>query len=157
MKNKISLLFFVVLVSVSFTGCSFMNRSKQQDIASWQMSKVNPELFNKRNLEYLQKNTTINPVLYASSSVYSGDVSGDEENEIVVISKDTIYIYNLAGNLLQEKTFEDMKFGGGILADIDEDSALKAAKKSQKIQKWIKDKEFKKVIFVKGKLLNIVI
>ena len=42
-------------------------------------------------------------------------------------------------------------------ADISEDKAKKIALESEKIQKWIKGKEVIKMIFVKGKLVNIVI
>jgi len=44
-----------------------------------------------------------------------------------------------------------------VAADISEDEAKKVALESEKIQKWIKGKEVVKVIFVKGKLVNIVI
>jgi leucyl-tRNA synthetase len=42
-------------------------------------------------------------------------------------------------------------------ADISENEAKKIALQSEKIKKWIRDNEIKKVIFVKGKLINIVI
>ncbi len=42
-------------------------------------------------------------------------------------------------------------------ANISEDKAKKIAKDSEKVKKWIKGKEIVKVIFVKGKLINIVI
>ena len=41
-------------------------------------------------------------------------------------------------------------------ANISEDKAKKIAKDSEKVKKWIKGKEIVKVIFVKGKLINIV-
>ena len=42
-------------------------------------------------------------------------------------------------------------------ADIDEEEAKQVALKSEKIKKWTEGKEIVKVIFVKGKLVNIVI
>jgi len=42
-------------------------------------------------------------------------------------------------------------------ADISEQDAKKLALNSEKIQKWIADKEPRKVIFVKGRLVNIVV
>ncbi len=42
-------------------------------------------------------------------------------------------------------------------ADISETEAKKSAQESDKIKKWIKSKEIVKVIFVKGKLVNIVV
>ncbi|MFZ2970009.1 MAG: RdgB/HAM1 family non-canonical purine NTP pyrophosphatase, partial [Minisyncoccia bacterium] len=42
-------------------------------------------------------------------------------------------------------------------ANISEDEAKKIALESDKIKKWIEGKEIKKTIFVKGKLINIVI
>ncbi len=42
-------------------------------------------------------------------------------------------------------------------ADISENEAKKIALKSEKIKKWIADKDIVKIIFVKGKLVNIVI
>ncbi|MDP2737061.1 MAG: hypothetical protein Q8O59_04790, partial [bacterium] len=44
-----------------------------------------------------------------------------------------------------------------VLADISEEEAKKIALASEKIKKWLEGKEVKKVIFVKGKLINIVI
>jgi leucyl-tRNA synthetase len=44
-----------------------------------------------------------------------------------------------------------------VKADINEEEAKKAALKSEKIKKWVEGKEIRKVIFVKGKLINIVI
>ncbi|MCG2693310.1 class I tRNA ligase family protein, partial [Candidatus Parcubacteria bacterium] len=44
-----------------------------------------------------------------------------------------------------------------VAADINEVEAVKVAKRSPKIQKWTNDKEVRKVIFVRGKLLNIVV
>jgi len=41
--------------------------------------------------------------------------------------------------------------------DISEDGARTAALQSEKIKKWLEGKEIKKVIFVKGKLINIVL
>lgn len=41
--------------------------------------------------------------------------------------------------------------------DISEDEAKKTATKSEKVKNFIGDKEIKKIIFVKGKLINIVI
>ena len=42
-------------------------------------------------------------------------------------------------------------------ADISEAKAKKTALESEKIKKWLKSKEIMKIIFVKGKLINIVI
>ncbi len=42
-------------------------------------------------------------------------------------------------------------------ADIGEDDAKKFAIGSEKVKKWIEGKEIKKIIFVKGKLVNIVV
>jgi leucyl-tRNA synthetase len=44
-----------------------------------------------------------------------------------------------------------------VAADISEDEAKKIAFESEKVKKWLGDREVKKVIFVKGKLINIVI
>jgi len=44
-----------------------------------------------------------------------------------------------------------------VLADISEEEAKKVALKSEKIKKWLEGKEVVKIIFVKGKLVNIVI
>ncbi|MBU1011830.1 MAG: hypothetical protein KKG99_02390, partial [Bacteroidetes bacterium] len=44
-----------------------------------------------------------------------------------------------------------------ITADISETDAKKLALESEKIQKWIEEKEIRKVIFVKGRLINIVL
>ncbi len=41
-------------------------------------------------------------------------------------------------------------------ADINEEDAVKFARESEKIKKWIEGKEVVKIIFVKGRLLNIV-
>jgi leucyl-tRNA synthetase len=43
-----------------------------------------------------------------------------------------------------------------VSADITEDEAKKIAQESDKVKKWIKGKKIVKVIFVKGKLVNIV-
>ncbi len=42
-------------------------------------------------------------------------------------------------------------------ADIAEDKAKKLAQESEKIKKWVNNKKIVKVIFVKGKLVNIVV
>ena len=44
-----------------------------------------------------------------------------------------------------------------VPSDISEDEAREKALNSEKIKKWTENKEIKKVIFVKGKLINIVI
>jgi leucyl-tRNA synthetase len=44
-----------------------------------------------------------------------------------------------------------------VEADISEEKAKKLAISSQKVQKWISGKEIKKIIFVPGKLINIVV
>lgn len=44
-----------------------------------------------------------------------------------------------------------------VPADISEDDAKKAATESEKVKSFIGEKEMKKIIFVKGKLVNIVI
>ncbi|MFA5360216.1 MAG: leucine--tRNA ligase [Patescibacteria group bacterium] len=44
-----------------------------------------------------------------------------------------------------------------VSSDISEEEAKKIALESEKVKKWLEGKEIKKVIFVKGKLVNIVI
>ena len=44
-----------------------------------------------------------------------------------------------------------------VPAEISEDDAKKLASESEKVQKWIKGKEIRKIIFIKGKLVNIVV
>ncbi len=44
-----------------------------------------------------------------------------------------------------------------VMADISETDAKKLALESEKVKKWIEGKEIKKVIFVKGRLVNIVV
>jgi leucyl-tRNA synthetase len=44
-----------------------------------------------------------------------------------------------------------------VPVDISEEEAKKIASESKKIKKWIKGKKIKKIIFVKGKLVNVVI
>lgn len=44
-----------------------------------------------------------------------------------------------------------------VSADISEEEAIKFGKESEKVKNFIGDKEIKKVIFVKGKLINIVV
>ncbi|MFZ5364057.1 MAG: class I tRNA ligase family protein, partial [Patescibacteria group bacterium] len=44
-----------------------------------------------------------------------------------------------------------------VKADINEEEAKKVATESEKVKKWIEDKKIKKIIFVKGKLVNIVV
>ena len=44
-----------------------------------------------------------------------------------------------------------------VPADIDENEAKKLALASEKIQKWLDGKEPKKIIYVKGKLVSIVV
>ncbi|NCQ16192.1 class I tRNA ligase family protein, partial [Candidatus Falkowbacteria bacterium] len=44
-----------------------------------------------------------------------------------------------------------------VSVDISENEAKKIALESENIKKWLEGKEVKKVIFVKGKLINIVI
>ncbi len=44
-----------------------------------------------------------------------------------------------------------------VRADIGEDEAKKVAAESEKVKKWIEGKEIRKVIFVKGRLVNIVV
>ena len=44
-----------------------------------------------------------------------------------------------------------------VPAEISEDEAKKIALESEKIKKWTKGKEIKKIIFVKGKLINVVV
>ncbi len=44
-----------------------------------------------------------------------------------------------------------------VAADISEDEAKKVALESEKVQKWLEGKEPKKVIYVKGKLVSIVL
>ncbi|MFH0956180.1 MAG: leucine--tRNA ligase [Candidatus Falkowbacteria bacterium] len=44
-----------------------------------------------------------------------------------------------------------------VLADISEEEAKKVALESEKIKKWLQGKEVVKIIFVKGKLVNIVV
>ena len=44
-----------------------------------------------------------------------------------------------------------------VSADIFENDAKKIALESEKIKKWIRKKEIRKIIFVKGKLVNIVV
>jgi leucyl-tRNA synthetase len=43
-----------------------------------------------------------------------------------------------------------------VKADIGEDEAKKVAMESEKVKKWIEGKKIRKIIFVKGKLVNIV-
>ena len=42
-------------------------------------------------------------------------------------------------------------------AGISEDEARKLAFSSEKVKKWIEGKEIKKFLFIKGRLINIVI
>ena len=86
------------------------------------MSKINSKNFNKNNLKYLQKYTNLDTEVSSFSNFYLGDVTGNEEKEIVLISKNTISIFSLNGKLIKKKTFDEMNFGTGILADIDNDS-----------------------------------
>ena len=44
-----------------------------------------------------------------------------------------------------------------VSVDISEEEAKKIALKSEKLKKWIDGKEIKKIIFVKGRLINVVI
>ncbi len=44
-----------------------------------------------------------------------------------------------------------------VLADISEEEAKKIALEREKIKKWIEGKEIRRIIFVKGKLINIVV
>jgi leucyl-tRNA synthetase len=44
-----------------------------------------------------------------------------------------------------------------VEADISEEKAKELAISQERIQKWIKDKKIQKVIFVPGKLINIVV
>jgi leucyl-tRNA synthetase len=44
-----------------------------------------------------------------------------------------------------------------VAADIGKDEAVKLARKSEKIQKWLEGKEIKKEIFVPGKMVNLVV
>ncbi len=44
-----------------------------------------------------------------------------------------------------------------VKADINEEEAKKVVAESKKVKKWIEDKKIKKIIFVKGKLVNIVV
>jgi len=44
-----------------------------------------------------------------------------------------------------------------VKADISSKEAEKLVLKSKKMQKWIEDKKIKKIIFVPGKLINIVV
>ncbi|MBU2474682.1 leucine--tRNA ligase, partial [Patescibacteria group bacterium] len=44
-----------------------------------------------------------------------------------------------------------------VSSDIPEEDAKKIALESKKIQKWTEGKEIKKIIFVKGKLINVVV
>jgi leucyl-tRNA synthetase len=44
-----------------------------------------------------------------------------------------------------------------VKADISEDEAKKVVLESGKVKKWIEGKEIKKIIFVKGKLINVVV
>jgi leucyl-tRNA synthetase len=44
-----------------------------------------------------------------------------------------------------------------VKADIGEEEAKKVAMKSEKVKKWIEGKKIRKIIFVKGRLVNIVV
>ena len=44
-----------------------------------------------------------------------------------------------------------------IAVDITEEEARKLVLESEKIKKWVEGKEIRKFIFVKGKLVNIVV
>jgi leucyl-tRNA synthetase len=44
-----------------------------------------------------------------------------------------------------------------VSADISEDEAKKAAQENDNVKKWLAGKEIAKIIFVKGKLLNLVV
>jgi leucyl-tRNA synthetase len=44
-----------------------------------------------------------------------------------------------------------------VSADISEEEAKKVALGNEKVQKWMEGKEPKKVIYVKGKLVSIVV
>ena len=44
-----------------------------------------------------------------------------------------------------------------VSADISEEEAEKVSLESEKIKKWIEGKEVRKIIFVKGKLVNVVV
>ena len=44
-----------------------------------------------------------------------------------------------------------------VAADISEKEAREEVMKSEKVKKWIEGKEIVKMIFVKGRLINIVI
>lgn len=44
-----------------------------------------------------------------------------------------------------------------VKVDISEEEAKKVATESEKVKKWIEEKEIKKIIFVKGKLINVVV
>ncbi len=41
--------------------------------------------------------------------------------------------------------------------DISENEALEIAKKNEKVSRWIEGKELKKVVFVKGKIINLIV
>jgi leucyl-tRNA synthetase len=44
-----------------------------------------------------------------------------------------------------------------VPADITDEAAKEAALSSEKIKTWLEGKEIRKIIFVKGKLINLVI
>jgi leucyl-tRNA synthetase len=44
-----------------------------------------------------------------------------------------------------------------VPTDISEDEAKKIAFESAKVKKWIGDSEVKKIIFIKGRLINLVV
>ncbi len=119
--SKIKLLFLFLLTVSIFTSCAFLNRKISQSMTPWQMSGVNSESFRSSRLKSLNKYTSLNYKLSTSSIYYTGDISGSEEKEIVIISRNTISIFSIDGTLIREKTFEEMDFGPGLLADIDKD------------------------------------
>ncbi len=86
------------------------------------------EMLNKKKSIHLQKWPKFNPELI-------------KEKEIQLVIQ------------INGKLRDQMK----VPTDISEEEAKKAALKSEKVQKWIKGKEIRKVIFVKGKLVNVVI
>lgn len=124
MKRRSQLTIFLLLSVLLLSTCTGNRNSSGQVHNCHQKSLVIQAAFREGELSYFEQTALVRLDGSRPVNFYVGDVRGDSEHEIVVVTEDTIYLYTLNGKLIEARTFEEMNFGGGILSDIDGDGKL---------------------------------
>ncbi len=117
---KRSRIIFLILIAIlaAVTGCSFFSRADVSS-RSYQKSGVNPVQFKKSSLKFSLEHS--DPDLKSATGLYHGDILGDSGEELIVVGKNYIRVYDLAGEVVESKQFDGVNFGSCVVVDVDED------------------------------------